>query len=299
MFIGYCTRIRLSKHTTDTYISMFRTFNDFLTEAGWDVEKDSILDVDKITLKDYFSEQQYKCSIATVKTRHAILSSFYRWLVEERELMEVNLVSQVVLKFKHESKKQPTAKRSDVEELMTVFQYTPIGRRDYKYFRNKLIIQLLYGCGLRCGELVKLAHCNFDEEEKSFRVTAKGDKEHIIFIGDKDTLDTYYTLRELQADKESPWVFPGKHPGSHLHPQTVNKIIQTLLSDAGLKTHLTPHAFRRGCATALIENDVDISIVKDVLGHSNITTTMRYVNISDKKVRDTMRMYNPMNKIAR
>jgi integrase/recombinase XerD len=157
------------------------------------------------------------------------------------------------------------------------------------------MVLMLYGCGMRVNELATLSFDRYNKSEKSFTIKAKGDKDHKIYIYNKETLEAYKKVCDMVPD-DCIWVFTADGT-THLSITGIAHIVRELAKDAGVEKNVTPHAFRRGCATALIENDVDLSIVKDVLGHSNITTTMRYVSLSEKKVKDTMKNYSPLNLI--
>lgn len=296
MFIKYCKNIKLSQHTINSYVSDSKMFQNYLRQNDIDPSITDVNEITKVTLKGYFAEQQGKYETSTVKKRHATLSSFYRWLVEEQEYINYNLVHTVHLKFKHETKRQTVLRSSDMTDLMNVFSKVPNRRRNFRYYRNLLIMQLMYSCGVRVGEIVKLTHDSYDDSDHSFTMQAKGDKFHKIFIGDKDMLDLYKKVKEMNPF-DTIMVFPNRY-GGLLTTQSVREMINNFSKDADIEKHITPHCFRRGCATALIESGVDVAIVKDVLGHADIATTMRYVQLSDKVIQDVMNTHNPMSRIT-
>lgn len=160
------------------------------------------------------------------------------------------------------------------------------------------MIELMYNCGVRVSEVLNLRHSMYDEEEHSFSFIAKRDKEHKVFITNEDTVYAYLKLREMRDVKfpDCDYVFTTKQ-GELLTRSSVRWIINTITNDAGIEKHITPHSFRRGCATALLENGADISAVKGILGHSDISTTMRYVQLSEKAVKNTMKNCCPLNNI--
>lgn len=298
MFLKYCNSIKLSNNTVKNYEYQLNKFAEFLTSNSIDVDGVNVNEITVQMLRAYFIDVQQNYAISTVKQHHAILSTFYRWLVEDMEVVDFNLLSSVRPRFKHESKRQPVVRQNEMADILKVFENTPVTRRTFRYWRNKFMMQLMYSCGLRASEVINLKHSNYDEEEQSFSFTAKGDKEHKVFLADENMVETYEKLRSMR-DKKFPdcdYVFSTKH-GEKLARPSVRYIVETVAKDAGIEKHITPHSFRRGCATALLENGADIAVVKEILGHSNIATTMRYTQLSDKAVRNTMKLYNPLNNI--
>lgn len=298
MFLNYCRSIKLSTNTINNYEQQLSKFSDFLTSNSIDAETADVNEITAQTLKLYFIEIQQKYAISTVKQYHAVLSTFYRWLVEDMEVIEFNLLSSVKPRFKHESKKQPVVRDNEMADILDLFDKIPLTRRTYRYWRNKFMMMVMYSCGMRVSEVINLKHSDYYEPEHSFSFVAKGDKEHKIFLTDEEMLNTYYKLRSMRDSKfpDCDWVFTTKI-GTKLSRPSIRYIIDTIANDAGIEKHITPHSFRRGCATALLENGADIAVVKDILGHANIATTMRYTQLSDKAIQNTMKLYNPLSNV--
>lgn len=295
MYLKYCERINLSSQSLRTYKSDFKTFTAYLEEICVDADKSDIKEIDRLILKEYFLGLQENYSVNTVKKKFAIIGSFYTWLVQEREYLELNPMKSIKLKQGRESKKQTVAKLSDVNKIMKEFDKIPKYNRGKLYYRDKMMIHVLYGCGIRVNELINLKYSNYDETNHSFKITAKGNKSHIIFLTSKETLNLFEKYKELNPPKND-YVF-SSCSGKPVDSRSVRNMIGKWCKRAGIETNLTPHSFRRGCATSLIENGVDISRVKTILGHADIQTTMRYVALSDKAIQDTMFNYCPMDNV--
>ena len=297
LFIVYCRSIKLSENTIENYEQHLKRFTKFLNNSI-SLETVNVNDITVQMIRMYFIELQQEYAIATVKQHRAVLSTFYRWLTEDMEIIEINPLASVKPRFKHESKKQSVVRSDEVSKILTMFDNVPKTRRHFRYWRNRFMIELMYSCGVRVSEVLNLRHSMYDEEEHSFSFIAKRDKEHKVFITNEDTVYAYLKLREMRDVKfpDCDYVFTTKQ-GELLTRSSVRWIINTITNDAGIEKHITPHSFRRGCATALLENGADISAVKGILGHSDISTTMRYVQLSEKAVKNTMKNCCPLNNI--
>ena len=294
-YLKYCSLSGLSERTIISYSDTLNQFIKFLSENDYDVENDDINAIDKMTLKTFVLTLQQRYAKSSVVTKYCCLTAFYSWLVDEMEYLDVNLAKAVKLKQGKEEKKQPVARIDDVTKIFNEFEKVPVATRNYRYYRYKLALQILYSCGVRVSELTHLKYSDYNQDNQSFMVLGKGKKERYIYLSNPEILKTFELYTELR-DNSSDWLFPTPS-GEALGGGIISCAIKRWCKAAGVTTHLTPHSFRRGCATFMIEHDVDISKVKKVLGHSNIQTTMRYVSLCEKTVEDTMKNFNPMNYI--
>lgn len=295
MFINYCKSIKLSDNTVKNYEMHLNKFAEFLANNSIDADSRNVNEITPQMIKAFFIEIQQQYAISTVKQRHSVLSTFYRWLAEDMEVVEYNLLTSVKPRFKHESKKQPVVRNNEMASILDLFDRIPKTRRTYRYWRNKFMLMVMYSCGMRVSEVINLKHSDYHESEQSFTFIAKGDKEHKVFLADDDMVQSYHKLRSMRDTKfpDCDYVFTTQR-GTKMARASIRCIIDTVAKDAGIDKHLTPHSFRRGCATALLENGADIAVVKDILGHANIATTMRYTQLSEKAIQNTMKLYNPL-----
>ena len=163
--------------------------------------------------------------------------------------------------------------------------------------RNKAIIEVLYGCGLRVSELISLKISNIYVKDEFIRIFGKGDKERLIPIS-KSTLKTlfFYIDGERKHQdikpKHSDTVFINKR-GTGLSRQMIFIMIKSLVEKAGIKKNIGPHTIRHSFATHLLEGGADLRAVQQMLGHSSISTTEIYTHISDKYLREVISLYHP------
>ena len=163
--------------------------------------------------------------------------------------------------------------------------------------RNKAIIEVLYGCGLRVSELVTLKISNIYVKDEFIRVFGKGNKERLIPIS-KSTLKTIelYVKGERVHQpinvKFTDTVFINRR-GNGLSRQMIFLIIKELADKAGIKKNIGPHTLRHSFATHLLEGGADLRAVQQMLGHASINTTEIYTHVSDQYLREVIAMYHP------
>jgi site-specific recombinase XerD len=148
--------------------------------------------------------------------------------------------------------------------------------------KHKLVLKVLYGCGLRVGELVNLKKedINFNEGLLHIRL-AKGKKDRFVKIPSSliEELKAYSTLLNEEV------LFPSNR-GGKLTKKTIGKIVENSAKKAGITKEVYPHLLRHSFATHLLESGVDLRIIQKLLGHSDIKTTQIYTQISQASIKN-------------
>ncbi len=167
----------------------------------------------------------------------------------------------------------------------------------YEGMRNYVIVEVLYGCGLRVSELVNLKLSNIYAEEQYLQIFGKGDKERWVPINPRalELLDTYiHHVRVHVPEKmgEEKYVFLNRR-GRHLSRQMIFIFLQKAVDEAGIKKKISPHSLRHSFATELVENGADLRAVQEMLGHASISTTEIYTHITREALRNTIAAYHP------
>lgn len=163
--------------------------------------------------------------------------------------------------------------------------------------RNYVIVEVLYGCGLRVSELVNLKLSNIYVEEQYLQVIGKGDKERWVPINEhalKILLDYIHLVRshvDVKAGEEKI-VFLNRR-GHRLTRQMVFIMLRDAVAAAGIKKKVSPHSLRHSFATELVENGADLRAVQEMLGHESISTTEIYTHLTRDTLRNTIAAYHP------
>ena len=171
---------------------------------------------------------------------------------------------------------------------------TPEGKR------NKAILEVLYGCGLRVTELVSLRITNLYFNDGFIKVVGKGNKERLSPLGSTARNEIVYYLKEIRPgitvrSGNDDIVFLN-HRGSKLSRVMIFMLIKDLAVKAGIKKNISPHTFRHSFATHLVEGGADLRAVQEMLGHESITTTEIYTHLDREYLRSTIIQFHPRSK---
>ena len=150
-----------------------------------------------------------------------------------------------------------------------------------KGLRDRAILEVLYGCGLRVSEAVALKISQLYLDEGFIRVRGKGDKERLIPIGEmaSDAIVEYMEVRNIPVDDSADDLLFLNRFGKSLSRISMFNIVKEHALKAGVRKNISPHTFRHSFATHLVENGADLRIVQEMLGHSSIITTEIYTHI--------------------
>lgn len=163
--------------------------------------------------------------------------------------------------------------------------------------RNKTIIEMLYGCGLRVTELVELRLSNIYAETEFIKVVGKGNKERLVPIGSValKLLDIYTTQIRLHLNIKKgheDFIFLNRS-GSRLSRISVFNLIKSLAEKTGIHKSISPHTLRHSFATHLIEGGADLRAVQEMLGHASITTTEIYTHLDRDYLKSVITQFHP------
>ena len=163
--------------------------------------------------------------------------------------------------------------------------------------RNKAILEMLYGCGLRVSEVVDLKISNLFLDIELVKILGKGNKERLVPIGSEAAKFLQIWLHEVRVHLnikfgKEDWVFLNNR-GSSLSRVMVFLIIKGLATKIGLKKTISPHTFRHSFATHLLEGGADLRAVQEMLGHESITTTEIYTHLDRDYLKSTILQYHP------
>ncbi len=165
---------------------------------------------------------------------------------------------------------------------------------DFRLVRNLAAVEILFATAMRVGELVKLDLNDWREDETTFVVKGKGDRERLAILPDdrsRSAVCMYVSQRNaIHQSEPSLFLNPA---GKRLSSQGVARILSQMAERAGLKTAVTPHMIRHTVATLLLRYGADIRVVQEVLGHSSIATTQRYTHVSKEHLVSTLAARHP------
>ena len=164
--------------------------------------------------------------------------------------------------------------------------------------RDRAILEVLYGCGLRVSEAVGLKISCLYFKEGFIRVIGKGNKERLVPIGDMaiTAVEEYLEARRVPADSESSDVLFLNRFGRSLSRISMFTMIKTQALAAGIRKEISPHTFRHSFATHLLEHGADLRVVQEMLGHESISTTEIYTHIDSATWQNEILTHHPRRK---
>lgn len=282
-FLNYCIFEKgLSDKTRESYQNDLLVYSDFLKGKGID----DVRLIKSSHIKEFLKARSSE-ETSTIAHNLTVIKNFHSYLLKENIVRgnEAEFIERPKLK-----KALPkTLSVTDVDKLLDIELKTPF---DY---RNKAMLELMYGCGLRVSELVALEINDIDMTNCLIRIVGKGNKEREIPIGEYSIyyLMEYLKVREKLLKKKScTKLFLNNH-GNGMTRQGFFKNLKVILKEKGLSEAVSPHTLRHSFATHLINRGADLRSIQEMLGHADISTTKIYTRISDEKVLDDYDKYHP------
>jgi integrase/recombinase XerD len=218
------------------------------------------------------------------------LKSFFKYMILE-DL--INKDPSKLLEAPKIGRKLPVVLSVDEIDLITkaINVSTSLGHR------NRAIIEVLYGCGLRVSELSELRISNIFFNEDFIKVIGKGDKQRLVPIGSiaKKEIDNYlksFRNHIIPKKNNADYLFLNRR-GAKLSRVMIFNIVKEACSLAGIDKVISPHTFRHSFATHLIEGGADLRVVQEMLGHESITTTEIYTHIDREYLRTAVIQFHP------
>ncbi|MDD4148414.1 MAG: tyrosine-type recombinase/integrase, partial [Bacteroidales bacterium] len=163
--------------------------------------------------------------------------------------------------------------------------------------RNRAIIEVLYGCGLRVSELINLKISNIYFNEDYIRVIGKGDKQRLVPLGSAAKKEIGFYMQSFRNQMtpqkgHADFLFLNRR-GKQLTRVMIFTIVKEACKSAEIEKNVSPHTFRHSFATHLIEGGANLRIVQEMLGHESITTTEIYTHIDREYLRETIIQFHP------
>ncbi len=274
----------LANNTVQAYSKDLARFIQFLED-----KKTTPEDVSVEQILEYISAIRRHLSSRSVARTISTIKTFFRFLVTEKKikssparLLETPKLSQKLPVILTQNETKTLLSQPDISSVT--------GQRD------KAMLEVLYGTGLRVSELISLKISDINLEAGYLRTMGKGSKERIIPIGEKavDSIKDYISNGRIKLLKgrQSPFLFLNFR-GKPLTRQGFWKIIKKYGATAGIQKEISPHKLRHSFASHLLEGGADLRSVQIMLGHADISTTQIYTHVTTKHLKETHRKCHP------
>jgi len=275
-----------SPHTVRAYMGDLR---DFLRFLG-DPDRVSDLDLDRLLLRRYLAglrrgaDGNRPLGDRSLARKLSSLRSFYRFLNRSGRLA-ANPVAWI--EAPRMPKRLPVfAEEAWIHRMMALPETTrPSGLRD------RCILELLYGTGIRLGELVGLKRGSLDLGQGLLTVMGKGGKERLVPVQGEAAKWMGRWLEHLGPGLDGDPLFPGRHAA--LSRRSVQRLVGRYLGQVASMERMSPHVLRHSFATHLLDRGADLRAIQELLGHSSLTSTQVYTHMTTKKLKDVHRKAHP------
>ena len=285
-FLNYCIFEKgLSDHTKVSYKNDLEVYKDYLNKH----HINNINNISSNNIKDFLKTRNDE-ETTTIAHNLTVIKNFHKYLLKEKLVNED--VSEFIERPKLKKSLPKALSPEDIDNLLDIKLNTSF---DY---RNKAMLELMYGCGLRVSELINLEINDVDMINCLIRVSGKGNKERDIPLGEYSIyyLQEYIDRRDSLLKKRAcNKLFLNNH-GLGMTRQGFFKNLKAILEDKGLNPNISPHTLRHSFATHLVNRGADLRSVQEMLGHSDISTTKIYTKVSDEKVIDDYNEYHLRSK---
>ena len=301
-----------SEKTIAEYLLDLRTFFRFLRARELKISTDSeqfeAIDISRIdleyirniTMEDIYEFLMYadheRGNMAAAKSRKlSAIKGFFKYLTTNRMMLEDNPAANI----ESPKRQQSLPKFLSLEESLLLLDAVRNDKDSKTRVRDYAIITLFMNCGMRVSELVGINLNDVDRELRSMSVTGKGNKQRIVYLNEacREALAEYRDerLSERHIKADTPALFLSNRE-QRISVKTVQWLVYKYLDMAGLESkHYSVHKLRHTAATLMYQSgNVDVRVLKDILGHEQLNTTQIYTHVSNRNMEEAM-ANNPLS----
>jgi integrase/recombinase XerC len=287
-FLRSLRELNASPHTITAYTGDLDNFAAYIGARDW-------RHIDHVTIRGFLSHLYEKgLSKTSVARSLAAVRSLYRWLAQEG-VVEQNPAALVSTpKLPKKLPRVPT-----IEEMNTVLD-GPMPEVAAFPERDRLMFELLYGCGIRNSELIGINLDDIRLSNEAILIRGKGKKERYVPFGDsvKSALAAYQPQREqlLAERRKSTNALLINKRGGRLTTRSAGRIVKKIAVAKALPPDVHPHTLRHAFGTHMLEEGADLRAIQEMLGHERLSTTQRYTQLSMKHVLEVYDQTHPRAK---
>ena len=276
---------RLSDHTILSYDNDLKQFESFFKTYSTNKE---IKTTDKRAIRSWIVELSLKnLSPKSINRKIATLKSFFKFLIK-REVIEIN-PSTNITSLKTDQKIPNFLKEKDVNFLFDNL----ILEKNFNGERDMMILELLYGTGIRISELINLKTRNINLPKKEMKIMGKRKKESIIPLHQQIISQIKKYLDKKNEIKSTHEFLLCTNKGKKLYPMLIYRIVKKHLSSLINSKKYNPHLLRHTFATHILNKGGDLNSIKDLLGHESLAATQIYTHNSIEKLKETFKASHP------
>jgi integrase/recombinase XerC len=281
---------RFSPHTIEAYHLDLRQFQEYLL-MNYDLSDARSVTVNHIRSWMVYLVQQ-GITARSINRKLSSLKAFFKFLLEQKDI-DFNPMAQIIAPATN--RRLPVFVKED--NMATLLEDVDFGE-GFTAIRSRLIVELLYGTGIRRAELIGLTIDRFNYHGSSLKIRGKGNKERILPLGNylADLLDRYLKQRKEHFPDCSYDNLLLTNKGLPLYPLFVNRLVNQYLSLVTTIHKKSPHVLRHSFATHLLNRGADLNAIKELLGHSSLAATQIYSHNTIESLKKVYQKAHPKAK---
>lgn len=278
---------RYSPHTLTSYHTDLGQFAQYLQQV---YTISDAAEADHTIIRSWIlTLVQQNIKPRSINRKIACLRSYYRFLLAQQRI-QVNPMLRI--KAPKASKKLPAfVPEEPFNTLLDSFTF----EENFEGQRERLILEFLYGTGIRLAELLGVEHADIDHRAKTVRVLGKGNKERIVPLNDSlmGSIDAYETEKKRYFGDNNSATLLVTNKARPLYPKFVYRVVKKYISLITTAENNSPHVLRHSFATHLLNKGADLNAIKDLLGHASLAATQVYTHNSIEKLKSIFEKAHP------
>ncbi len=278
---------RYSPHTLTSYHTDLGQFSDYLEQVYQITDP---AEADHTIIRSWLlTLVQQHIQPRSINRKIACLRSYYRFLLSQ-QIIQANPMLRI--KAPKVSKKLPGfVPEEPFNSFLDAFEF----EENFEGQRDRLILEFLYGTGIRLAELVNISRYDIDLRAKTVRVLGKGNKERIVPINDTllACVERYIELQNSHFPDNNSEKLLVTNKARPLYPKFVYRVVKKYISLVTTSEHNSPHVLRHSFATHLLNKGADLNAIKELLGHSSLAATQVYTHNSIEKLKSIFEKAHP------
>ncbi|MCC9137046.1 tyrosine-type recombinase/integrase [Pontibacter silvestris] len=278
---------RYSPHTLTSYYTDLGQFSQYLNEVYQITDP---AEADHTIIRSWLlTLVQNNIKPRSINRKIACLRSYYRFLLAQQRVQTNPMLR---IKAPKATKKLPAFVHEEpFNHLLDTFEF----EENFEGQRDRLILEFLYGTGIRLAELTGIEHTDIELRAKTVRVLGKGNKERIVPLNDSllHSIETYLEYKKSQFDNNNSGNLLVTNKARPLYPKFVYRVVKKYINMITTSEHSSPHTLRHSFATHLLNKGADLNAIKDLLGHASLAATQVYTHNSIDKLKSIFEKAHP------
>lgn len=280
---------KYSVHTSIAYEKELFNFHAFVDREGISLAK-----VDYRFMRYYFAQQKESGKLAVSINRSiSVLRGYFKYLQRE-QLVKTNPLA--LIKSLKVPKKLPTLiEKEKLVNLLDNFEELNLVSNEFEEKRDFIVLELLFGTGIRLAELIKIKEEDIDFYNKKILILGKGNKQRFVPLHKTlvHEIGLYQRLKKDQLLQNKASCFIVTKEGKNAYPKLIYRIVKKYLTLITSQHKKSPHVLRHTFATSLLDNGADLNAIKELLGHAGLSSTQVYTHNSAERLKSIYKQAHP------